>query len=171
MVLLVRFILVMIASRLRPRMDPLGESVVHFTVLPTDCDLNLHLNAGRFVSFMDVSRVELLGRMRLFRAVMGRGWRPVVGGVRIRYRRSLLPFQRFTIRSRIVGWDTKWFYFEHLIESRAGLCATGHARGLFRASGRSITPEEFLAVAGMSGATSPPLSDDVDRWRRAEEGS
>ena len=170
MVLLFRFVLVMIASRFRPRMHPMAESLVHFTVLPTDCDLNFHLNAGRFVSFMDICRVELLGRMRLFLAVLRRGWRPVVGGVRIRYRRSLLPFERFTVRSRIVGWDEKWLYFEHVIESRAGHCATGHARGLLRGGGRSIPPGELFELLGIEDRVSPPLPDDVERWRRAEDG-
>jgi acyl-CoA thioesterase FadM len=169
MVLVFRFILVMLLSRFRPRIHPLGVSTLRFTVLPTDCDLNMHLNAGRFISFMDVSRVELLGRLRLFRKVIGMGWRPVVGGMRIRYRRSILPFHRFTVRSRVLGWDEKWCYFEHVMETKEGLCAIAHVRGLFRDGDRSVPPREFIALTGLDLLESPPLPPEVERWRQAED--
>lgn len=169
MILLFRFVLVMVLSAFRRRIDPLGESVVHFTVFPTDCDLNFHLNAGRFVSFFDISRVELLGRMRMFRKVIGRGWRPMITGVVVRYRRSLLPFERFTVRSRVIGWDEKWFYFEHVIERHGQMCAIAHARGLFRGAGTNVPPSDFLALAGIAGTPSPELPPFVHAWHDAEE--
>ena len=116
MLLLFRFVFTLLRSRFRSRIGPLDESVVRFTALPHDCDLNFHLNAGRYVSFMDISRVELIGRMRLLGKMLRRGWRPVIGGAVVRYRRSVQPFERFDIRSRVVGWDEKWIYVEHILE-------------------------------------------------------
>lgn len=168
MVLLFRFLLVMLLTRVRRRIGPLDEARLRFTVLPTDCDLNVHLNAGRFISFMDVSRVELMARMGLFRKVMKRGWRPVNGGMLIRFRRSILPFERFDVRSRVIGWDEKWFYFEHVIERGGQLCAIGHARGLFREKDRTVLPSEFIDLIGLTGTTSPELPEVVHRWREAE---
>lgn len=169
MVLLFRFLLVMFLSRFRRRIGPLGEARLRFTVLPTDCDLNVHLNAGRYISFMDVARVELLGRMRLFRKVIGAGWRPINGGMIIRYRRSLLPFERFDLRSRVLGWDDKWIYFEHVIERNGELCAIGNARGLFRHGKRSVPPAEMAEMLGIADPDSPPLPPYIEQWRRAEE--
>lgn len=169
MVLLFRFLLVMLLSRFRRRIGPLDEAALRFTVLPNDCDLNVHLNAGRFISFMDVGRVELLGRMRLFRKVIGRGWRPINGGMIIRFRRSLLPFERFTLRSRVMGWDEKWIYFEHIIERQGQVCAVGNARGLFREGTRSVPPAELLELFGLAGAARPELPEYVERWRHAED--
>jgi len=51
--LIFRFLLTMMKARFRSRIGPLDESVVRFTALPHDCDLNFHLNAGRYVSFME----------------------------------------------------------------------------------------------------------------------
>src|SRR5690348_15472216 len=98
MILLFRFLWTILKARFRSRIGPLDPSTVHFTVLPHDCDLNIHLNAGRFLSFMDISRVELLARMRVLRPVLKRGWRPVVGGAVIRYRKSVEPFERFSVQ-------------------------------------------------------------------------
>lgn len=171
MLLLFRFLATMLLSRLRPRISPLDPSVVRFTVLPQDCDLNLHLNAGRFLSFMDIARVELLARMRVLRRIIGRGWRPVVGGIVIRYRRSILPFERFTITSRVLGWDDKWFYIEHILDRRDGsLAAIGHSRTLLRTKTGTLHPSELLALMGMEGRESPALPEFVLQWRAAEDG-
>ena len=171
MLLLIRFLITMLASRFRPRIDPLGSAVVRFTVLPHDCDLNIHLNAGRFLSFMDIARVELLARMRVLLPVIRKGWRPVVGGIVVRYRRSLLPFERFSITSRVLGWDDKWFYIEHVLDRPDGsLAAIGHSRTLLRNRSGPVHPRELLALMGMAERESPPLSEFVLQWRTAEDG-
>jgi acyl-CoA thioesterase FadM len=169
MVLLFRFLLVMFLARFRRRIGILDEARVRFTCLPSDCDLNLHLNAGRYLSFMDASRVELVARMRLFRTIIDRGWRPINAGSVIRFRRSVLPFQRFDVRSRVIGWDEKWLYFEHIVERKGELCAIANARGLFRGPQGNVTPRELLELAGKPDLESPPLSDFVQRWRDAED--
>jgi acyl-CoA thioesterase FadM len=168
-VLIVRFALAMLLSRFRRKIGPLDQSTLRFTVLPHDCDLNFHLNAGRYISFMDVARVELLGRMRLFRKVMAKGWRPINGGMIIRYRRSILPFERFTLRSRVIGWDEKWLYFEHVMERGGQVCCVGNARGLFREGTRSVVPQEILELFGLTGMTQPELPEYIQRWRHAED--
>lgn len=169
MLLLIRFLFVVLRSRFRSRIGVLDESVVRFTVLPHDCDLNFHLNAGRFVSFMDVARVELIGRMRLLEKVLRRGWRPVIGGCVVRYRRSILPFERFTIRTRLLAWDEKWFYIEHVVEHEGAFCAVGHMRTVIRGRGGTIPPREVLALLKLDDRDSPPLPEFVREWRDAEE--
>lgn len=158
MLLLLRFLITTILGHLRPRIGALDESRSRFTVLPTDCDLNFHLNAGRFVSFMDVARMELLARLRLVGPLLARGWRPVMGGIVVRYRRSVLPFQRFEIRSRVVGWDEKWFYIEHVVEKAGVFCAQAYVRTLIRGNEGNAAPADVLALLGRD-LPSPPLPE------------
>jgi acyl-CoA thioesterase FadM len=169
MLLLVRFLLTLLRARLRSRIGALEESVTRFTVLPHDCDLNLHLNAGRFVSFMDIARVELIVRLRLLGKMLKRGWRPVIGGCIVRYRRSILPFERFEIRTRVVGWDERWFYIEHVVEKNGTFCAIGHMRTVIRGPNGSIPPREVLALMRLDDTTSPELPDVVREWREVED--
>ena len=151
MLLIVRFLIVMITSFFRSRIPPLGESVVHFTVLPHDCDLNIHLNAGRYVSFMDIARMDLIGRTGLMRRMLKRGWRPMMGGCEVTYRREIKPFERFRVRSRVTGWDEKWFYLEHIVEKGENtFCARANVRTLIRGKGVNIPPRDVLALVGWS---------------------
>ena len=159
MVLLFRFLLVTIGSLFRSRIAPLDESVVRFTVLPHDCDLNIHLNAGRYLSFMDVARMDLIGRTGLLRRMLKRGWRPIMGGCTITYRREIRPFERFRVRSRVAAWDEKWFYIEHIVEkSEDTFCAKATVRSLIRGKGGNIAPQEVLALVGAGDLQSPELA-------------
>jgi acyl-CoA thioesterase FadM len=123
MLLFFRFILITIASMFRSRIGPVDESTTSFTALPHDCDLNIHLNAGRYLCFMDVASMDLIGRTRLLRPLLKRKWRPIMGGCTVRYRREIRPFERFRVRSRVIGWDEKWIYLEHVVETRSASCA------------------------------------------------
>src|ERR1700682_5304210 len=120
MLLLLRTFIVLFFALCSRRRDVFAESRLRLRVWPNDCDLNFHLNDGRYVSLAGLWRVDLLARSGLLRIARKRGWFPVVGSATIRYRKSLLPFERFTLRSRLVAWDEKWFYIEHLFERGDG---------------------------------------------------
>jgi acyl-CoA thioesterase FadM len=158
MLLFFRFVITILSSGLRRRVAPLDSATVYFRALPHDCDLNFHLNAGRYVSFMDIARVELIARMRILGRVLKRGWRPLVGGATLTYRRSVLPFERFSITSRVAAWDEKWFYIEHLVHKQDGtLAATGIMRTLLRGPEGNVRPRELLALLGMQDVQSPEV--------------
>ncbi|HSP33198.1 MAG TPA: acyl-CoA thioesterase [Thermoanaerobaculia bacterium] len=147
MVVALRLVLALLLSRFKPRIAPLDAASVTMRVWPNDLDFNMHANSGRYVSFMDIGRVALLVRMRILRKVIARKWRPLVAEATITYRKSLLPFERFTVTSRIVRWDEKWFYFEHVITNAKGeVSAVGNVRGLLRGPNGNVPPADVVAL-------------------------
>ena len=42
----------------------------------------------------------------------------VIGGSTMRYRKRLAPFRKATVRSKIVGFDKKFYYFQQTIEQK-----------------------------------------------------
>jgi acyl-CoA thioesterase FadM len=167
-VLLFRFIGALIVGAFQPRIAPFDETIVRMRVWPNDLDLNMHASSGRYISFMDAARVAMLVRFGAFRKVIARGWRPVVGGTMITYRRSLFLFERMVIRSRIICWDEKWFYMEHVIERTSGeLACKARVRATFISREGTVPPRELARVAGHE-AESPPLPDWVQHWRQAD---
>src|SRR6266852_3738353 len=148
-------------SGFRGPLGILDDCVIAMRVWPNDLDLNMHMNSGRYLSMMDIGRVEILARTRMLRRVLKRGWRPLVGATFIRYRRSLLPFERFTVRSRISCWDEKWLYFEHALERRGEIVAHAYVRGLLRGREGNVAPSDLLALAGMVGTSSPETPEAI----------
>lgn len=166
---MIRLVWALLTTRFRPRIEPLDEGVLQMRVWPNDLDFNMHVNSGRYLSLMDIGRVELFGRMRFMREVLRRGWRPINGGTMITYRRSLFLFERFVVRSRIVCWDEKWFYFEQVLERLNGeLVSTANVRGLVRASDGNIAPSTFFSLMGRGDLVSPPMPSHIARWNEAE---
>ncbi|MEA2238858.1 MAG: hypothetical protein QOC81_3582 [Thermoanaerobaculia bacterium] len=165
MVVLFRLLFAILKSRFRPRIRILDDCVTAMRVWPNDLDLNMHMNSGRYLSMMDVGRMAILAQTRMLRPVLKRGWRPLVGATFIRYRRSLLPFERFTVRSRILCWDEKWIYFEHILERRGEIAAQAYVRGLLRGPSGNVRPSDLLALAGREGLPSPPMPEAIEKWR------
>lgn len=138
----------------------LDESLLRLRVWPTDMDLNFHLNDGRYLSLAGLARVDLMLRTGLLRRAMKRGWYPVVGAVMIRYRREIRWLEKFSLRSRIIGWDDKWTYFEHRFEKNGDLAALAYARGVIRTREGPVPTRDVMALLGYN-EPSPPLPPDV----------
>ena len=166
--LIFRLLLVALASLRRPRLGPLDESVVRLTVLPTDLDLNGHMNNGRFLTVMDLGRVDLLLRTGVVGAMRRHRWSGVVASVAVSFWRALNPFQRYELRTRLVGWDERWFFMEQRFTRRGELCAYALVKIQFKARGRRVAPRE-MAEAIHPGAEPPQLPQGVRDWMDAED--
>jgi acyl-CoA thioesterase FadM len=164
---LLRTIAVFWKSWRAPPIGVLDESCVRFRVMPGDLDVNVHLNNGRYLALMDLGRFDLLIRGGLFRPAFRQRWRPLLGSAMVRFRRSLQPFQRFELRSRLVCWDDRWFVFEQRFESRGRLYAVALARGLFQNRQGNLSPAQVLEAAGLAQA-SPATPAYVARWIEAD---
>ncbi|MFQ5935123.1 MAG: acyl-CoA thioesterase [Acidiferrobacterales bacterium] len=164
--LIFRLIRVLVTAFFRDRLSLLDESTLEFRVWPTDLDVNFHMNNARYLSMMDLGRLDLLVRAGLFATLMKQRWQPVVGSATIRYRRSLKPFQKYRLCSRIVGWDHKWFYLEQRFEVGDTLVASAVVKGLLRGSERYVPTAELLDSAGHDPESLPEPAAFVAALRR-----
>src|SRR5262245_28048161 len=83
-------------------------SCIHFRSWPTDLDLNMHINNGRYLTLMDLGRVHLLAQMGLLGTVVRRGWQPVLTAAEINFVRAIGPFRKFALVTRLLTWDEKY---------------------------------------------------------------
>jgi len=150
--LIFRLILQLITSRFRPRQAVLDAAVLRMRVWPTDLDINLHLTNSRYLALMDLGRIELLLRLGVMGKVLKRRWLPVVSIATLRFRREINPFERFTLHTRLIGWDEKWFYMEQRFETARGVAAIGIVKGLFRGPAGNVPSQQLIALTGYDGA-------------------
>lgn len=141
----------------------LAPSRLTLRVWPTDCDLNFHMNNGRYLTFMDLGRVHLLAQMGLLAVVLARRWMPVLSAAEINYIRPLAPFQKFTLVTRLLTWDEKYFYIEQRFESRGQLAAVGMVKGLFLHRRRRVAPAEVLRALALE-VEAPAMPAMVRHW-------
>lgn len=141
----------------------LEEDRLHLRVWPNDIDVNLHLNNARYLILMDYGRTHLLARTRLLEHVVRARWTPLVGAIWITYRRSLALFARFTLSSRLVCWDERWFYLEQTFTGEDGLAAVGWVKAVLRDPNGNLDPQRVLERIE-PGVVSPPMPDAVAAW-------
>lgn len=165
--LLLRTVAVLLAALRRPRLGPLDTSTVTFRVLPNDLDVNLHMNNGRYLTLMDLGRLDLVARIGILREMRRRRWMPVVGSLTVRYRRSLQPFQRYQLRTRLLCWDEKWFFMEQRFEHRGHLMAIALVKGLFLGPEGQVPTQRVVDASGVR-IDSPPFPEPVAAWQEAE---
>jgi len=167
--LVFRLIRIVIAALLRPRIDMLDTSELSLRVWPNDLDLNLHMNNGRYFTVMDLGRIDLMIRTGVAGWMWRRKWRPVVASETMRFPRSLKPFQRYRLKTRVLCWDERWIFLEQRFETLAGtLAALGIVKAIITAEQRTMRPKEALKIMGML-RRSPQMPPAVKAWALAEE--
>jgi acyl-CoA thioesterase FadM len=161
--LYLRLLWLLLRLRSLQRRGPFEESRVTFCVWPNDCDLNLHMNNGRYLTFMDLGRVQLIAQSGLLREAWRRRWMPVLAAAEITYLRSLKPFTRFDLVTRLLTWDDKYVYLEQLFERDGELCAHAYVKAVFLERGARVPNTELLQAIGHTDAA-PPMSEGLQHW-------
>jgi acyl-CoA thioesterase FadM len=134
-----------------------------FRVWPNDCDINLHMNNGRYLTFMDLGRVHLLAQIGLLRPLFARRWAPVLSAAEINFIRPLHPLQKFELVTRLLTWDEKYFYIEQRFVAHGQLHAVAMVKGLFLRGRERIESRAVLAVLGTEIAA-PDVPEVVRHW-------
>lgn len=147
--LYIRLLLLRVLSSFRPRAGLWQTCRTPFRVMPTDLDVLGHMNNGKFLTLMDLGRLDLMLRTGMWAKISERGWYPVVAGQSITYRRSLNPFKKFDLYTRLVGFDGPWVYVEQHFCIGRTLYAQAVVRARFlKKSGGTVDPADLLALAG-----------------------
>ncbi len=157
----------MMRARTAPPLGVLGEQVTHHICLPWDLDGFLELNNGRILTLYDLGRFTLGARIGLIAALRRRGWGLAVAGASVRYRRRVTAFQRIEMRTRVVGWDMRFFYIVQSMWVGGQCCSQALLRTAVVARGRSV-PSSEVAVELGTEAASPEMPGWVEAWIAAE---
>lgn len=160
-----RTLLHMFLARFGPRIGHYDVARTRFITLPTDQDILRHMNNGVYLSIMDVARFDMLHRNGVWKIFQDKGWYPVVVSETISFRKSLQMWQKFTIESRIIGFDAKAVYVEQRFvrpdaDGMPEVYAQGFIRGRFlKRTGGVVSMDELLAAVG-----APPADVTVPQW-------
>lgn len=165
-----RLLHVLLFSRFRSKVDILSECATPFRVWPTDLDVLRHMNNGVYLSLQDLARVDYMIRAGAADKIAAKGWYPVVASETIRFRRSLQPFQKFHLHTKLISWDEKYLYLEHKFVSRGQVVAIGMIRARFLSkAGGTVTPADLLGVIGRP-LSAPAMPDYLTSWIAADQG-
>lgn len=133
-----------------------------FYVLPTDLDTNIHMNNGRYLTLMDLGRLDFIHKIGLLKLVNKNRWTPIVGAEQIKFLRPLKLFQKFTIVTKIEYWDEKWFILSQNFESNGKEVAHALVRGVFRKRRINVEPAVVLNALAKKEKYSEALLQEIN---------
>lgn len=159
----------LIKFRNGPKLGPFDTHVSTHRCWPWDIDPFLELNNGRTLTLYDLGRIPLGNLTGVRRIARERGWGGAVAGASVRYRRRITSFQTFEMRTRMIGWDDRFIYFEQSMW-RGGECASHVLIRMAMTRGRRgiLPPSEMAAALGLP-PESPALPGWVTAWIAAEQ--
>jgi acyl-CoA thioesterase FadM len=135
---------------------------------PNDLDPNIHVNNGRYLTLADLGRMHWFFRSGVFQIARKRRAYPVVGDAIAKFRRELRAFEKFSIDSRLVGWDSKWGFLEHRFVRHDRVIGMVAIRGVFKGPDGPVDPNVFLDELSQH-RPSPPLPEWAVNFHRGSE--
>lgn len=164
---LLRFATELLAARKAPVLGMLDAHVSTHRCWPWDLDPWIELNNGRTLTLYDLGRIPMALRNGTVGLMRANGWNITVAGNSLRYRRRIKGFQKFTMVSRMIGWDQRFFYVDQSIWSKGECCNQMLLRGAITSAKGMVPPAQLMQAAGIA-ADSPPLPDWVTAWIAAD---
>ncbi len=164
MKLIFRLIWLLLTHSRRGRIDIMDSADTPFRVFPNDLDIFMHVNNGVYLTYADLGRTDLMLRSGTFHKIRKRGWYPVIAAETIQFKKSLTLGQRFSINTRIAGWDDRALYIEQVFTHGDTLVAHAivEARFLAKAGGK-VSLAELLDFLEMDHE-SPVMPQPIQRW-------
>ncbi|TQV78648.1 acyl-CoA thioesterase [Denitrobaculum tricleocarpae] len=130
-------------------MGLLEWSRLKLRVLPTDLDINFHMNNGRYLTLIDLCRMDMFLRTGLLRLMLKYRWAPAISSLTMEFRKPLKLFQRYTLRSRIVRWDRRLVFSEHEFVVGTRVIARGTSNTcLVGRNGIVVPPAQIVKLLG-----------------------
>lgn len=163
----IRFAKEMLKFRNAPALTADGTHVSTHMCWPWDLDPWIELNNGRTLTLYDLGRIPLASRTGLIGILRKKQWGITVAGNSVRYRRRIKAFQRFTMISRVIGWDARFVYMEQSMWSRGECCNHMLVRSAVTGARGIVPPAEVMAALG-GDPESPALPDWVQDWIKAD---
>lgn len=166
--LYLRLLVALLRGFFKPKMGVTDTLTRRMRVLPNDIDINRHMNNGRYMTVADLFMIELCLRSGILIPAFKLGWKPMLGGNLVVYKKQLSMFETYTVEFRICCWEENWTYFQYKFLNAAGdVVVTGYSKGAW-VGRRGLVPntviEEKLGIAPNTAA----IPEAIMRWREAE---
>jgi acyl-CoA thioesterase FadM len=168
MKLWLRLIWAHLSWRWRSHLKVSDVGVRDFVVWPTDIDIFLHMNNGIYLTLLDLARFDLMKRARTWQKLKKQKIHPVVVQETITFRKSLTPWLKFQVETKILGWDEHSYFIGQRFVVKGEIYAEAVVKLRFLQSPKGTpTPVEVNEKFGGWPGAEPTLPKWVSDWNKS----
>jgi acyl-CoA thioesterase FadM len=134
---------------------------ISFRVMPWDCDTNWHLTNSRYLSFMDLGRLDFFYYTGLWKWRSNFSASPILQSVEISFIRPIMPGMVTWVHTRLLGVDEKYCYIQQQFTVQGQLVADARVRAVLCNGYGEIWPTDILQDRNIP--SQPPRS--IEQWK------
>ena len=146
----IRFIRVVISKsfKVKKKFNGQEEDTINLMVMPQDIDPFLELNNGRYVTLLDLGRFGFAVNVDINKFLKTNNWSMTITGTFNNYRHRLRLFQRFQLKTKILGYDENWFYFFQKAVRNEKTHMASLVKFSFTSKNGIVLPKEVIKAMG-----------------------
>ncbi|WP_313652263.1 thioesterase family protein [Pseudomonas soli] len=166
--LYIRLLLAILRGFFKPPMALTETLQRTLRVWPNDIDINKHMNNGRYMTIVDLFMLELCLRAKILIPAFKLGWKPMLGGNLVVYKKQLSMFEQYTAEFSICCLVESWTYFQYTFFNRAGeVVVTGYSKGAW-VGRKGLVANAVIAEKLKVEPTTAPMPEAIRKWLEAE---
>jgi acyl-CoA thioesterase FadM len=129
--------------------------------MPWDIDTNGHLTNSRYLSFMDLGRLDLFVYSGLWKRDWTHSIFPILQSVEISYIRSILPGQVTSVHTQILGVDEKYCYIQQQFTVNGKIVADARVRAVLCNGHGALLPTSIMQEHSIPSS----LPASIEKWK------
>ncbi len=149
-------------ARRQPSLNIDDTSVIECRAGLSDIDVFGELNNGRQLVYFELGRWDYSQRVGFIPLMRKNRWGLVVGGASVRYRRRIPFLHRFTVSTRMLCHDQRWFYFLQEIHRAGEICTSSLMKAGVTSKGGLLPAEQVVNAMG-----NPNWGGEIPQWVQA----
>ncbi len=138
-----------------------NKSAISFRVMPWDCDSNGHLTNSRYLSFMDLGRLDFFYYSGLWKWSWDFSVVPILQSVEISFVCPIMPGMITWVRTQILGVDEKYCYIQQQFTVEGKLFADARVRAVLCNGHGKIWPTAILHDRNILSQ----LPRSIEQWK------
>ena len=143
-----RLFLTFFMSFIRQKIFITDTSTLSFRVWPFDADLK-YMNNSSFWTIAEIGVMDLYFRSGALKICKKNQWLPLMTSQKMVFRRPLKRFMKFQLETRIIYWDERTIYFNHIFLKNGKLIANCFIDVVLVSKNGKIAPQKIMAELGV----------------------
>jgi len=123
-----------------------------------DCEALRYMANSKYFYYMDLIRLEILFRTKLYNATLKKGMFPVLGSQKIIYKKPLKCLTKFKITLILEGWEDNWVYHRQVFSRNGEIYAIGITKVGFWKKHKIQNMREIIKESGIRTEEMQPSS-------------
>ena len=108
-------------------------------------------------------------RTDMFKMALKHKWMPVLASAKVEYKKPVHLWENFDIHTKLLGYDEKRFYIEHMMFNKKGdLLFKATVKAAFVKNRKSVPVKEVFDAVGVSNIPNQ-LPESVKLWLESEK--